>query len=224
MSTTIHLLLLDTHTLFRAGLRLLLAEHGDLEVVAETDSGTEAISLVSRTRPDIVLLEAKLPDLDGLFVARMLGQMYPQVRCVFLSGEGAAAQLHEAVAAGAAGYLLKSATPDELVQAVYAVARGETYFSPALLDKAGDQTDPAGDIPAVNDPAAARKLWDLSPRQRQVLQRLAQGETTREIAAALGISPKTVETHRLRLMARLGIYDVPGLVRYALRAGLIESD
>jgi DNA-binding NarL/FixJ family response regulator len=214
---TIRVILADDHTLLRAGLRALLEGLPGVEVVAEAADGVEALALVEAHRPDVVLMDIAMPRLSGLDVAARLGQERPEARVLILSMHKDEAYVLRAVLAGAAGYLLKDSDTEELGLAIRAVARGETYLSPAVSRhlfadyrrQAGDQASPAG---------------ALTPRQRAVLRLIAEGATTKAIARQLGISIKTVESHRTLLMERLGIHDVPGLVRYAIRVGLITPE
>ena len=212
----IRVILADDHTLLRAGLRALLEELPGVEVVAEAADGPEALSHVEAHRPDVVLMDIAMPHLSGLDVTARITQEHPGVRVLILSMHNDEAYVRRAILAGAAGYLLKDSDTEELGLALRAVARGETYLSPAVSKhlvadyrrQVGDQAGPSG---------------DLTPRQWEVLRLIAEGETTKAIARRLGISIKTVESHRTLLMDRLGIHDVPGLVRYAIRAGLITT-
>ncbi|WP_165252835.1 response regulator [Paludisphaera soli] len=214
---TIRVILADDHTLLRAGLRALLEDLPGVEIVAEAADGREALALVEAHRPDVVLMDIAMPHLSGLDVSARLRQERPEVKVLILSMHKDEAYVRRAVLSGASGYLLKDSDTEELGLALRAVARGETYLSPAVSKhlvadyrrQAGEQPGPAG---------------GLTPRQREVLRLIAEGETTKAIARRLGISIKTVESHRTLLMERLGIHDVPGLVRYAIRAGLITTE
>lgn len=216
METT-RVLLADDHTLLRAGLRSLLEELPGIEVVAEAADGREALALVEAHRPDVVLMDIAMPHLNGLDVAARLRQEQPEVNILILSMYKDEAYVRRAILAGAAGYLLKDSDTEELGLALRAVARGETYLSPAVSThlvadyrrQAGGRFGPAG---------------GLTPRQREVLRLIAEGRTSKAIARRLGIGIKTVESHRTMLMERLGIHDVPGLVRYAIRVGLITPE
>ena len=211
----IRVLLADDHTLVRAGIRSLLESVPDVLVVAETGDGREALEGIARHRPDIALLDISMPGLNGLEVARRVSQESPRTRVIVLSMHADATYVRQALRAGVAGYLLKGAAVSELPLALGAVMRGETYLTPKvsqtvvqeLLREGGTEPDP---------------LHGLTRRQREILQLIAEGRSTKEIAHALDLSVKTVETHRQRLMDRLDIRDVPGLVRFAIRAGLID--
>lgn len=213
----LRLLLADDHTVVRTGIRMLLQSFAGFEVVAEADSGQQALELVEKTAPDIALLDISMPDLSGIEVAALIQARFAQTRVVILSMHGGVEYVAQALQAGAAGYLLKDATPAELELALGIVARGETYLSPrvsgALVNK---YVRPAA---GGSDPLNA-----LSQRQREILQLIARGLSTKQIAVDLDVSIKTVETHRAQLMERLGIRDIAGLVRFAIRCGLISAD
>lgn len=210
-------LLADDHTLVRAGLRALLDGIPDLAVVAETGDGREALDLIGTHRPDVALLDITMPGLNGLEVATRAGEVSPRTRILVLSMHAAPAYVAQALRAGVAGYLLKDAAAAELAVAIAAVARGESYLSPAISKQVVDGFL-RGAAP-VEDPLAA-----LTPRQREILQLIAEGRSTKQIASDLDVSVKTVETHRAQLMERLDIHDVPGLVRFAIRSGIVSSE
>jgi len=210
------ILLADDHTLVRAGIRSLIESIDDVEVVAEAGDGREALELIAKHRPDVALLDIGMPGLNGLEVAKRTPQASPGTRIIILSMHADPAYVKKALRAGADGYLLKGASVAELPLALQAVMRGESYLTPKIsssvveriLAQDGDDSDP---------------LDDLTTRQREILQLIAEGQSTKEIAGILDISVKTVESHRLRMMDRLDIHDVPGLVRFAIRAGLVHS-
>lgn len=212
----IRVLLADDHTLVRAGFRSLLETIPDVEVVGEAADGHEALDLAAEHRPDVVVLDVALPGLNGLEVAERLGRTQASTRALMLSMHANEEYVHRALAAGAAGYLLKDADRSELDLALRAVARGEVYLSPAISKRVvGDYLE--GRVP--DDGSIER----LTPRQREVLQLIAEGHSTKDIAQRLGLSVKTIETHRAQLMDRLDIHDVAGLVRYAIRRGIIHD-
>jgi DNA-binding NarL/FixJ family response regulator len=214
--TTIRVLLADDHVLVRAGLRALLERMNGVQVLAEADDGREALQLVAAHQPDIVLMDIAMAGLNGLEATARISQEYPDVRVIMLSMLANEEYIRQALRAGATGYLLKDAAVTELEVALHAVLGGEIYLSPVIAQHLAayvERTDGTG-----------RPLDRLTPRQREILQLIAEGYTTQRIAHRLKISPKTVETHRTQLMDRLGIYDVAGLVRYAMRAGLITPD
>jgi DNA-binding NarL/FixJ family response regulator len=213
----IRLLIAEDHALVRAGLRSLLSQMPDVEVVGEVSSGREALDFVAREHPDIVLMDVSMPDLNGLEAAARITRQFPRVRTIILSMHAVEEYVQQALKAGATGYLLKHADPSELAVAIRSVARGETYLSPAVAKFVvagfvrGGRVEPSG-LP----------LDRLTPRQREVLQLVAEGRSTKDIAQALDLSVKTVETHRAEIMRRLDIHDLAGLVRFAVRTGLVE--
>jgi len=213
----IRVLLADDHALVRAGIRALLSRLPGVEVIAEAADGREALALVKAHLPDLVLLDISMAGLNGLEAAVRIAKEFPHVRVLILSAHANDAYVKQALRAGAAGYLIKDAGISELELAVQAVARGETYLSPAISKHVvADYVRHAGDEP---DP-----LELLTPRQREILQLLAEGNSTKEIARILHLSAKTVETHRTQLMERLNIHDIAGLVRFAIRAGVLSLD
>lgn len=217
---SLRILLAEDHALVRAGLRALLQQSAGFVVVAEAEDGRAALELVAAQRPDVVLMDISMKNLNGLEATARIAREFPQVRVVILSMHEAEEYVQQAFQAGAVGYLLKGAQSGELELALRAVARGEYYVSPSicrfLVSGYLRRDDPGGDRSAPLD--------CLTPRQREILQLIAEGRSTKEIARQLTLSVKTVENHRAQLMARLGIHDVAGLVRFALRAGLISAE
>ena len=210
-------ILADDHVLVRAGIRSLLETLPGIEVMAETGDGQEALSLVEKRQPDLILLDITLPGMNGLEVARRIQQMKLKTRVIMLSMHSAPEYVARALRVGSAGYLLKDAAVSELEKAVAAVLIGREYLSQAI-----DREVVQG---FLKSPASTEsQLEVLTKRQREILQLIAEGSSTREIAERLFISVKTVETHRAQLMERLGISDVAGLVRLAVRTGLIATD
>jgi DNA-binding NarL/FixJ family response regulator len=209
----IRVILADDHRLVRAGIRSLLEKLPGLEVVAEASDGREAIQLIAKHQPDVVLMDIAMPVLNGLEATRCAVKDFPTVRVVILSIYSDEEHVYQALRAGAAGYLLKGAAIQELEVAIRAVAQGETYLSPPVSKPL---------IDAYVRPTHAGHPENLSPRQSEVLQLIARGKTTKETALALKISVKTVETHRAALMKRIGVRDVAGLVRYAIKIGLVD--
>lgn len=213
----VRILLADDHHLVRTGMRALLQSFPNVEVVGETGDGREAIELVQTLAPNIVLMDIAMPGLNGLDATARIVKEFPHTRVIILSMHANEEYVQQALRAGAAGYLLKNAAPEELGLAIQAVTRGETWLSPAISrlvveEYLGARGETAG------------PLAQLTPRQREILQLIAEGKTTKQIAAALAVSIKTVETHRTQLMERLGIRDVAGLVRFAIRHGLVRID
>jgi len=209
----IRVLLADDHELVRAGIRSLLEKLTDVEVAAEASDGREAIRLVEKHEPHVVLTDIAMPLLTGLEVTRHLTDKFPKVRVVVLSMYSDEEHVYLALRAGAAGYLLKGAAREELELAIRAVAQGEMYLSPTvskpIIMEYGGRVSGETSL-----------LKRLSTRQIQVLQLIAKGKTTKQVALELNISVKTVETHRMQLMDRLEIHDIPGLVRFSIKVGL----
>jgi DNA-binding NarL/FixJ family response regulator len=217
MNAPIRILLAEDHALVRAGLRSLLEGMSGVEVVGEAGDGREAIELIAKLLPDVVLMDITMPGLNGLHTTVRTRTEYPSVRVIMLSMHDNEEYVWQALNAGAAGYLLKGADPTELSLAIRSVAQGGSYLSPAVSRH------------VVNDfvrrVGTDRSSLDrLTPRQLEIVQLIAESHTNQEIAHELDISLKTVETHRAQLMGRLDIHDVPGLVRYAIRMGLVPSD
>jgi DNA-binding NarL/FixJ family response regulator len=213
----IRVVLADDHTLVRAGFRALLQNLAGIQVVAEADNGRDALRLVQTHQPDVVLMDIAMPELNGLEAAARLAEELPQVRVIILSMHANEEYVWQALHAGAAGYLLKDSGPAELEIAVRAVARGETYLSPPVSKQVvSDYVRRVAGEPGT--------LARLTPRQREILQLIAEGHTTKEIARMLNVSVKTVETHRAQLMERLDIHEIAGLVRYAIRMGLVNPE
>jgi len=216
--SALRLVLVDDHALVRAGLRALLGEMPGVSVVAEAGDGREALQLIREHKPDIALLDISLPGLNGLEVAARVAKEHPATRVIILSMHGDDESVRRALTAGAAGYLLKNSDRSELELALRTVARGNAWLSPAVTKKV---------VTAFAEGArssAQGALEVLTPRQREVLQLIAEGHSNKEIAGRLSLSPKTVETHRTELMERLGIHGVAGLVRYAIHIGLVQPD
>jgi len=211
----IRILLADDHGLVRAGIRALLQNIANVQVIAEASDGYQAVQLVAEQHPDIAMLDVAMKGMNGIEATARILKEFPHTRVIILSVHANEEYVRQALRAGARGYLLKDAAVAELELAVNAVVHGETYLSPAVSKH------------LVNDFARHESntspFEKLTPRQREILQLIAEGRTTKEIAQRLGVSIKTVETHRAQLMERLDIHDITGLVRYALRMGLVEE-
>jgi len=212
----VRVLLADDHALVRAGIRALLQGLEGVTVVAETGNGAEVLALARTHRPDVVLLDISMPGLSGLDVSAQLERELPEVRVVVLSMHANEEYVLQALRSGAVGYMLKDSATAELELALKAVMQGETYLSPPISKQVVE-----GYVQRVGAEQPASEK--LTPRQREVLQLIAEGHSTKEIAYRLELSVKTVETHRAQLMERLQIRDIAGLVKYAIRSGLASS-
>jgi len=215
--STIRVVLADDHVLVRAGIRALLERVPGVEVVGEADNGREALELIKTSAPNVILLDISMSELGGLEALPRIVKDFPTVKVLILSRHSNEEYVLRALRCGAAGYMLKEAAAEELELAIKAVAQDKTYLGPSVsrtvvesyLQRAAGEEGP---------------IEQLTARQREVLQLLAEGKNTKEIAYSLGISIKTAEAHRAQLMDRLDIHDVAGLVRYAIRIGLISPE
>lgn len=214
---TIRVLVADDHSLVRAGIRLLIESMEGVRVVGEAGSGEETLRLIRKLKPNLLLLDIKMPDPGGFEVLKQTAREFPEIRVIILTVHRTEEYATYAFRAGAHGYLPKTAATDELELAIRTVAAGGTYVSPELSIKT--PPDRSGDVAG-----GLRRTPDLTPRQRQVLRMIAEGYSTKDIALSLNISAKTVESHRSQLMDRLNIHDVAGLVRYAIRTGVVSID
>lgn len=212
---SVRVLLADDHTLVRAGLRKLLESIPDVEVVGEAVDGVALLALAAQLQPSLVLTDIDMPGLNGLEATARLVKAQPEVRVIILSMHQNEEYVRQALLHGATGYLLKDAAPAELEWALKAVLRGETYLSPAVSK--GVLSDYVQRLRGDEKPGVL-----LTPRQLEILRLVAESQSTKEIARRLDLSVKTVDTHRSRLMNQLDIHDVAGLVRYAMRTGLIS--
>jgi DNA-binding NarL/FixJ family response regulator len=215
-------LIADDHALLRMGLKLIVAQIDPEAVCVEAADGREAVEMARREAADLCLLDLTMPGLNGLDALPQLQQVAPRMRVLVLSMHASEPYVAAAMRAGAQGYLLKDSAVDELADAIKALREGRSYISRALTDAL---------LPAylrqLNRPGATapeEPLTQLTPRQREVLQLLAEGHSTRALAERLNLSVKTVETHRAEIGRRLGISDIAGLTRYAVRIGLVSSD
>ncbi len=211
-------LLADDHSLVRAGLRSLLEEMAGVDVVGEAADGHEALRLIGELMPDVAFLDISMPGLNGLEVAARVAREHLRTRVIILSMHIDDEYVRRALLTGAAGYLLKNSDRSELEMALRAVARGETWLAPEVSSRVV-AAYARGDEPAGSGPFEL-----LTGRQREVLQFIAEGLSTKEIAHRLNLSVKTIETHRTELMERLDIHGVAGLVRYAIRVGIVHTE
>jgi len=208
----IRVLLADDHTIVREGLRALLAREADIQVVAEAGDGREALRLARETRPDVAAMDLSMPLLNGLEAARQMASWERGPRPVLLTMHAEDRYVLEAVRAGVRGYVLKKQAAADLVRAIHEVASGNVYLSPGISAVIAE---------AIRSPALLPED-SLTAREREVLQLVAEGKTTKEIAAMLSVSVKTADAHRTRLMQKLDIHDIAGLTRFAIRQGLIQ--
>ena len=213
----IRVLLVDDHKLFRAGIRSLLQTLSDIEVVAEAGDGREGLRLIEAHRPDVVLMDIMMPGLNGLDAAARVTRTCPDTRVIMLSMNAGEDSVLQTLRVGAAGYLVKTADPAELELAIRAVSRGDKFLSSAV-----SQVVVTACLTRIDREETS--LERLPPRQREVLQLIAEGHTTKEIASKLDISIKTAEAYRGELMKTLDIHDIASLTRYAIRTGLISLD
>jgi DNA-binding NarL/FixJ family response regulator len=221
---TIKIMLTDDHALVRAGIRSLLNEMHDVEVVAEADNGRDALRLIEQCHPDIVLLDIAMTELNGLETAVRISKEFPDTKVAILSMHANEEYVVQALRSGAVGYLLKDTAPNELEIAIRAIAMGKVYLSPSISKHVVENyLKRVTSTPQSGEPE--QNIFNLlTTRQREILQLIAEGNSTKEIAHKLNVSVKTVETHRMQLMERLGINDIAGLVRYAIRHGIISSN
>jgi DNA-binding NarL/FixJ family response regulator len=217
-SKPIRVLLADDHTLVRAGIRALLEKLPGVEVAGEASDGREILGLIQAQQPDVVLMDISMPGLNGLQALPCITTDFPQVRVVILSMHPNDEYVLQALKSGASGYLLKRAATAELPAALKTALGGGIYLSREIAGHFREN------FPLEQVARSASPLEQLTLRQREILQLLAEGQTTKAIAPMLKLSEKTVEYHRAKLMARLHIFDIPGLVRFALRTGLVAQD
>jgi DNA-binding NarL/FixJ family response regulator len=213
----IRVLLADDHPLVRAGIRETLKEVPGVQVVGEASDGRQAVELVKSARPDLVFMDISMPSLNGLEATERIVKAFPDVRVIILSRHENEEYYWRALKVGAAGYLLKKAVVAELKTAVQRVAGGEVYLSSEVASRL--RRYPLQDIARAGSP-----VGQLTGRQREILQLIAEGQTTKGIALELKLSPKTVEYHRMQLMRKLNIFDIPHLVRFAVRSGLVPQE
>jgi DNA-binding NarL/FixJ family response regulator len=215
---SISIVLADDHLIVRQGVRALLAAEADFQVIGETGDGLEAVELVKRSSPDVVILDLMMPGLNGIEVARQLGKQAPQTKIIILSMYDDEGFVLEALANGVSAYVLKDTGSADLINAVREVKRGHRYLSPPLSDRAIEIYE------QMNRAVIADKYETLTTREREVLHLSAEGLTNNEIANRLGISVRTAETHRANVMHKLDVHTQADLTRYALRRGIISME
>jgi DNA-binding NarL/FixJ family response regulator len=216
MKKKIRILIVDDHPVVRQGLVACLERHGDFSVVGEAGDGFEAVTLCRERKPDLVLMDIAMPRMSGLAASEMLRKELPEIKVLILSMHASRECVARVIQCGATGYVLKDTSPENLVLAVGAVCRGETYLSPEIAGMAVEQFVRG----TGQEPTGGR----LTCREREVLVQIADGWCNKEIADRLGVGVRTVETHRERIMRKLGIHSIAGLTRYALSQGLVGPE
>jgi len=215
---TVSILLADDHPIVRQGLHHLLENESNFHVIGEAEDGLEAVAMVDRLQPDILIVDMMMPGLNGLEVIRQALKRQPKIRVIVLSMQSADAYLVEALKSGASGYVLKETGPSELVQAVYEVINGNQYISPKLSGRLlNTHKKKVNNTPV--DPYES-----LTDREREILQMTVEGRTSSQIAQKLSISPRTAELHRSRMMKKLGLHNQMDVLRYALKRGILPMD
>lgn len=215
MSTQIRVFIADDHTVVRDGLAYILAAQPDMVVVGGAGNGREAVAQVQQLQPDVVIMDISMPELNGIDATLQITESLPATRVIILSMQGTAEHLYRSLQAGAQGYILKDSAGKVLVEAVRVVHAGNRYFSDEMTRLLVDDYLQQRQTGPQSSP-----LDRLSRREREILQLVVEGKSSAEIAEVLTLSPKTIETYRSRLMAKLGIKDVPGLVKFAVQHGL----
>ncbi len=210
----ISVLLVDDHTVVRQGLRALLSSEEGLEVIGEAENGRQAVALARKTPPDVVVMDIAMPLLNGLEATRQILRNTPSARILVLTSYSDDECVEQLMQAGAAGYLIKQTAANDLLKAIREVQRGNAYFSPAIAKRLKDRCRAAW--------TSGRKGGELTTREAEVLQLIAEGFSNKQIASELEISIKTVEKHRQQVMNKLNIHDVAGLTRYAISKGMVE--
>jgi two-component system response regulator NreC len=213
----IRIVLADDHTIIRSGLRLLLEQQPDFKVVAEAADGREAVQLVSKHHPDVVILDIGMPQLNGIEATRQIVAQESHPNVVILSMHSDESYVLRALKAGARAYILKNAAEADLIRAVQAVSEGKSFFSPVISKMLLEDY-----VRQVRDKEVEDSYDLLTPREREILQLIAEGKTNKEMATILGLSPHTIETHRGNILEKLNLHSVPELIMYAVRKGIIQ--
>ena len=213
----VRILLADDHTVVRQGLRKLLEERPDWEVIAEAGDGREAVRLAEQHKPDVAILDVAMPLLNGIEATRQIARRVPSTRVLVLSMHADEAYVTQILQAGATGYLLKDSADVDLLKAVGEAARGKSFFSPAIARVMLDDY-----VRQLADKGVTDRYDSLSEREREIFQLIAEAKTNKEIAALLNVSPSTVETHRAHIMEKLDLHSAAEIVLYAVRRGVIR--
>lgn len=217
----IRVLLADDHAIVRAGLRMILAAEPDMSIVGETADGESALRMTEETHPDVVVMDISMPGMSGLDGVRRVKESVPDTQVVVLTMHEDQRYFFQALEAGASGYVIKGATPVELLTAIRAVRKGEAYFCPSLAKQMLNDYLRRADAGSEKEKDA---LGRLSDREKEVLKHIAEGKTGREIAAILYLSPNTVERHRANIMDKLGLHNRAELIKFAIRKGLVSLE
>jgi len=215
----ITVLIADDHVIVREGLRMLLASEKDIEVIGEASNGRSAVEQMLTLKPDVIVMDIAMPQMNGLEATRQIRKERPESKIIILSAHSDDAYVAGVMALGANGYLIKQSSAHILSEAIREVQKGKAFYSPSISKRLVKRQQKSLDRNGVPN----AKVAQLSSRELEVLQRIAEGETNKEMASNLGISIKTVEKHRDHLMNKLDIHDTAGLTRYAIEAGIIES-
>jgi len=212
----INVVIADDHRMFRQGLKSVLEEDGDIRVIGEAENGSQAVGLYGELRPDVVVLDVTMPEMSGIIATRLLRDLDDSAKVVILSMHVSETYVVEALKSGARGYVLKDSAVDELVLAIKAVHGGGTFLSPKAATIAVEKL-------VAGDAKKGQMVFDiLSHREVEVLQLMCEGKSVKEAANILGLSPKTVDSHRANIMGKLGVRDLPSLVKFAIRMGVTE--
>lgn len=206
------ILLADDHTIVRQGLKLIISSHADLQVIGEAANGREVLELAEKLKPDVILMDVAMPELNGIEATRRLHEVSPRTKVLVLSMHKEAVYVREILKAGARGYILKDAIDTELISAIQSVARGDGYISPAI----------SGTLLSDYRQNITNPLDLLSSREREVLQLIAEGKTNKEVATRLNLSVYTVDSHRGKIMEKLNLHSTGELVRFAMKQGLVD--
>ena len=215
----IRILLADDHAIVRAGIHALLDSQDDFEVVGEAEDGRKTIDMVQQLQPDVVVMDIAMPDMDGLEATQRIRAEFPEVRILALTMHEDERYFFQAIHAGASGFIIKGAPPSDFIAAIRSVSQGQAYLSPSLTGKLLDDY-----LRRAKDATGKDTYDELTDREREIVRLIAKGHTGREIAELLGVSIHTVERHRQKVMAKLDLHNRAGLIKYAIRRGLIELE